>query len=688
MDVIQNTTLDVTPLEKQGVSKHGISFVQSMLNKNPDLRPSEEECLKHPWFGAEGDSDAEYKLSQEVKALELSENCRLAVVRSGGERSKNGQHRRYAPLGLSKRVRLSVDQALPAIVEVPSTPDPRAMYDAHMEDLDQKPENIAPPPAPTHQTKTPLPLLFGEVGKSAVDSSGVVPPDHLNIGVPVGQTFSWASSEASTLQRDMSVYEAPYQEVYYPPEPSINDLLVYSEDMDSEPQPDASLFGAESLVGQLNVSSSHPSCAGGSANNQGLLGTEKAFSGTTPKTQHRTKPELKRRVTNKGQAVHMNVQVSSGSEGNSNPAVAPGDREKHFRSKDADRMAIDPATMSMPNLGVTRMDSVLPTGVRPSTQPKQLRAVHFEDASSAQDFEGGCDASGSWNLATDKSSVNEQGQTKHKTSGAAVRAGSSGMGSTTSKAVATGTINRTTVVANNAAAATSTTTATMTMTTTTTATRKFTTATPFTAKPTRVIAPLPRRKQKQEQQQPVPSGVPKPQGLAPPQPPVLGRLVSTSDSSLSINITLTQREVSWGRGRGNAVVYPHGHDTRVPKCAFHIIFWKDGLRQMIDRGVDWTTVPDVAAFVRTGPTNCIRVNGVQLTSSDHRGHPYGRLYTGDVITVFENKNKDKDKDDGSRGGNGKLSGKEDIKFTCEFFHGPSVPTRPPDAGPFVVEYSQ
>lgn len=77
--------------------------------------------------------------------------------------------------------------------------------------------------------------------------------------------------------------------------------------------------------------------------------------------------------------------------------------------------------------------------------------------------------------------------------------------------------------------------------------------------------------------------------------------------------------------------------------------------------------PDLHCVIHTEST--ILVNGVRLTKGEPGKRAYGRVYTGDEITVLQP----------TKEGKG-------LRFTCEFFHGEARNTRPGPA-PFKVEIS-
>lgn len=156
--------------------------------------------------------------------------------------------------------------------------------------------------------------------------------------------------------------------------------------------------------------------------------------------------------------------------------------------------------------------------------------------------------------------------------------------------------------------------------------------------------------------------------------PRFGMLTTLPGSVCDTTIKLEQRWTSYGRDPACHVEYPDPMDVRVPRAAFDIIFWCPGLEALLDSGAQWTEVEGIFPIVRTRTSLHIRVNGVKLTKGQNCWH-YGRLHTGDIITVF-----------GPSDGETK-AGKEAefLKFRCEFFKGPSAKERELGSPRFVVE---
>lgn len=146
----------------------------------------------------------------------------------------------------------------------------------------------------------------------------------------------------------------------------------------------------------------------------------------------------------------------------------------------------------------------------------------------------------------------------------------------------------------------------------------------------------------------------------------LGKLTTVPNSvPPATTLFLEKRWTSYGRDPGSDYRYPNGLDTRVPKAAMDIVFWRSGIEREIDNGAELWTMPDVVALITTRARGCIWVNDVRLTRGDGTGWLYGVLKHGDVVTIFND-------DTGS------------LRFRCEFYHGLSKEVRGP-GDVFTVE---
>jgi len=172
--------------------------------------------------------------------------------------------------------------------------------------------------------------------------------------------------------------------------------------------------------------------------------------------------------------------------------------------------------------------------------------------------------------------------------------------------------------------------------------------------------------------------------------PVLGRLNTVPGSVIeTTHFNLTTRITYYGRyeekKRTNlkegeydppftSYVYPHNMDNRVPKNALDIVFWRPRIEDDDKKGIDWIAKDDFWALVMTRTSSCVWVNGVKLTRGNGQLN-YGKLYTGDVITIFEPKA-------GQPASQSRAA--EYLKFECEFFAGLSKARRP-EGHAFTIE---
>ncbi|KAJ9252151.1 hypothetical protein DTO207G8_4984 [Paecilomyces variotii] len=152
--------------------------------------------------------------------------------------------------------------------------------------------------------------------------------------------------------------------------------------------------------------------------------------------------------------------------------------------------------------------------------------------------------------------------------------------------------------------------------------------------------------------------------------PLLGKLTSVEGSIFDLTIRLQDRMTSWGRGPQATICYPDPMDTRIPAYALEITFWAPAIEKRIQAGEDWMSVPNVMAVLSTKTRKCIWVNDVELrrgpeSDSGHEGFNFGKLYTGDIITVYKHHDRY-------------------LKFRCEFYHGDSARSRPENEQGFII----
>lgn len=152
-------------------------------------------------------------------------------------------------------------------------------------------------------------------------------------------------------------------------------------------------------------------------------------------------------------------------------------------------------------------------------------------------------------------------------------------------------------------------------------------------------------------------------------PKRFGKLRSLPGSIFDLTVYLENRLTSWGRGPLASVQHTDITDTRIPAYALELTFWAPGIEPKIATGENWENIPGVMAIISTKARMGIYVNDTLL----HRGppgeggpnqYPFGKLYNGDIITVYQHKRKF-------------------LKLQCEFSFGDSARPRPAHE-PFTV----
>ncbi|MCJ1477028.1 hypothetical protein MMC13_005699 [Lambiella insularis] len=145
-------------------------------------------------------------------------------------------------------------------------------------------------------------------------------------------------------------------------------------------------------------------------------------------------------------------------------------------------------------------------------------------------------------------------------------------------------------------------------------------------------------------------------------PQTLGKLVTLPGSIIEISLTLRDRHTTYGRDPESTYVYPDCMDTRIPKSAMDILFWRVGIDDDVNSGAGWfkPADPDLSAIIVSRASKGIKVNNIRLPFANSQGNfkLYGYLRHGDIITIYD-------------------SGAEFLKFRCEFYFGLSSQARDP-----------
>jgi serine/threonine protein kinase len=116
-----------------------------------------------------------------------------------------------------------------------------------------------------------------------------------------------------------------------------------------------------------------------------------------------------------------------------------------------------------------------------------------------------------------------------------------------------------------------------------------------------------------------------------------GKLTSMEGSFANVIINLEARHTLWGRSPACTVRYPDKTEDRIPKIALKVFFWSPTMDSHVASGGSWTEAPGVQTLIATSAKFGIWVNGVRLRQETPDGDAslYGKLYTGDVITIHD-----------------------------------------------------
>ena len=161
------------------------------------------------------------------------------------------------------------------------------------------------------------------------------------------------------------------------------------------------------------------------------------------------------------------------------------------------------------------------------------------------------------------------------------------------------------------------------------------------------------------------------------RPPVrFGNLIPTRGSIPTVpRVIISSRTTTFGRDKNCTFIHPNAMEDRIPKNAIDLQMWYPGIEKDIKAGkTDIESHKDLVAVISTRASRYIKINGVRLIMGKDRKY-FGRLRTGDTITIFEFPEGQIPKTD---------KDKEFLRFRAEFFIGLSKEVRKPGE-PFVVE---
>jgi len=244
---IMDTPLDPTPLRKAGVSATCIDLLMRMLRTDPGERPTDRECLNHPWLkeGAvipadptlqsiveeDESEDAEQQLSQ----LSIQGEAAEEVPESDDEEDILGDEEMMGFVTERKPKRVRADPLYPRdqVRDRDDSSVEPSFTSSHL--VDEESFRVMPTPR--------QPRLFGEIGQSALQSSGVLNA-HANDALSQEDFIQLAQNDGAA-DYSHSIDESGYQGPFTAPAKLERGI--------SSP----SLLGAESLVRDLNMTSPH-----------------------------------------------------------------------------------------------------------------------------------------------------------------------------------------------------------------------------------------------------------------------------------------------------------------------------------------------------------------------------------------------------------------------------------------------
>jgi len=602
------TLVDYERLVMIGNSHEAVAFISRMLVLDPRGRAREAELKAHPWLVSKPnpvDPNATIDAREELDASQLS------LVDTGHEQDEDLEYDEDLEDAVAdprdpKRSRPTnwvgeEDEDLPDLygnrVQGHTQHLPRSYFD--YDTTQPLPPMGVPPPA----------RLFGEIGSSALQSSGVL-GQNANAALEVAMEGSSDDEYAKGSSQNRLAGVSENTSAGYPNLPRTTAKTVrhpeegHTQHSSQHPQTssvptgyngDPSLLGAEELVGQLNMASMDSKAASPTTQIgheiSPTLNTSKRPSQSVDCTQ--VESATKRSKTGR----------SSASQPTDRRLINPRSDDQSCASECSGKTAIGSATAPNENApaGATSQEASQDSNGAPrgSANEDHLPASKASTKARADDTVAGANST---NPSQDTvSSEHQDGQQSHDRGKSATSQPKSASNSQPSPHPSTTTSATTSITVPKASSTTH----------------------PSIRLPLTPSINLP------------PPPTPSPDGFIKPSICKLGTLFPTRGSIKTVpKIKITTMGTTFGRATDNKYVHPNTNELRVPKGAFDLQLWYPGMEKDLETGIDWTLNPNLSCYISTRTSRYIKVNGVRLM----RGKDcwlYGKLRSGDIISVFE-----------------------------------------------------
>jgi serine/threonine protein kinase len=574
LDNIMTKPLDIRPLQELDtpVSEDGIRFIRSMLHTRPESRPTIEELERSPWL-QDGSIEISFDDEDEVDMIGNDENVD-PLEKSASQLNINDENK--PPLDASTDT-VDLHTPLKNVDEIPSS-----FISGDSSEFDIFFRRVADQPAP-HP-------LFGEVNKSILGSSGVVPFERLNLPVSYSEMERSTSDlnglgslQALSERLNMDSTNKPADTIAVPP-------------LNSEHQPSPlpnlitapSLMGAESLVGMLAMNSPSPATD--------IPYQEDSQSGCLPTPDFRASMKSLRRQCDPSFEEQQSKRVKSSREIDIEVSKTvfwdARDRSTHHLEYPVMSVSEYKEARELSKMygeefkhGESVFDSIV--GIyrkSASLEPETPARAHSEPVNAHTKM-----------MKRDDRKLGEMAPDKILTSASYYNPTIPPI----SEVLPLPPQNQNTTSTNNPDDALS-------------PTQQLAAS---TANGSDVFAP-PRR--------------------------ILAKLIATPDSVIpSINLNITEILTCWGRG-GSTTLHYLVDDGRIPKYAIRLAMWEPGLGYGVAHPE--SKLAELPFYISTKASAGIRVNGVHIpsfepTNPTGRSVYWGRLCHGDVVDVWAPKDQ-------------------------------------------------